>query len=255
MLERSKREDSTAHKSYAMMAFSYVGAMLASNQALQYVSYPTQVLGKSIKPIPVMILGVLYAHKKYPLKKYAFVLMITLGVALFMFKDRKGGLDSDHLVGWGEVLLIVSLLLDGMTGAVQERARSENRTQAYHMMINMNIWAVLYLGVALLVTGEGYNFVLFSFRFPSVFFQMFTFSIMSAIGQVFIFVTVTTFGPLTCSIITTTRKFFTILASVVIFQHPMSSRQWMGTLLVFVGLSLDSLYGKERKTLQKPVQK
>ena len=28
---------------YAAMAFSYLGAMLASNHALQFVSYPTQV--------------------------------------------------------------------------------------------------------------------------------------------------------------------------------------------------------------------
>ena len=69
--------------------------------------------------------------------------------------------------------------------------------------------------------------------------------------QNFIFMTVTTFGPLTCSIITTTRKFFTILGSVIIFQHPMSSRQWLGTTLVFVGLGLDGAYGKERKRLPK----
>ena len=62
--------------------------------------------------------------------------------------------------------------------------------------------------------------------------------------------TVTSFGPLTCSIFTTTRKFFTILASVLIFGHPMIGRQWLGTLLVFVGLSLDSFYGKEKKKVE-----
>ena len=65
--------------------------------------------------------------------------------------------------------------------------------------------------------------------------------------QVFIFITVTSFGPLPCSIITTTRKFFTILASVIIFANPMNSRQWVGTVLVFTGLGLDSVYGKEKK--------
>ena len=59
--------------------------------------------------------------------------------------------------------------------------------------------------------------------------------------------TVTTFGPLTCSIFTTTRKFFTILGSVILFGHPMSGRQWIGTVLVFIGLGLDSAYGKEKK--------
>ena len=35
--------------------------MLASNASLKWVNYPTQVLGKSCKPIPVMILGVFLA--------------------------------------------------------------------------------------------------------------------------------------------------------------------------------------------------
>lgn len=53
--------------------------------------------------------------------------------------------------------------------------------------------------------------------------------------QSFIFMTVVYFGPLTCSIITTTRKFFTILASVVLFANPISPMQWVGTILVFLG--------------------
>ena len=65
--------------------------------------------------------------------------------------------------------------------------------------------------------------------------------------QNFIFLTVTHFGPLTCSVITTTRKFFTILGSVLIFRHPLTTLQWTGTVLVFAGLSLDSAYGKASK--------
>lgn len=55
--------------------------------------------------------------------------------------------------------------------------------------------------------------------------------------QSFIFMTVVYFGPLTCSIITTTRKFFTILASVILFANPISTMQWVGTVLVFLGKS------------------
>ncbi|NXV76713.1 S35B1 protein, partial [Atlantisia rogersi] len=62
--------------------------------------------------------------------------------------------------------------------------------------------------------------------------------------QSFIFMTVVYFGPLTCSIITTTRKFFTILASVILFANPISTTQWVGTVLVFLGLGLDAKFGK-----------
>jgi len=35
--------DNSPQTMYAIMSFSYLGAMLCSNHALQYVSYPTQV--------------------------------------------------------------------------------------------------------------------------------------------------------------------------------------------------------------------
>jgi UDP-galactose transporter B1 len=35
--------DTSPQSMYAIMSFSYLGAMVASNHALQYVSYPTQV--------------------------------------------------------------------------------------------------------------------------------------------------------------------------------------------------------------------
>ena len=66
-----------------------------------------QVVGKSIKPIPVMILGVLIGHKRYPMQKYLFVLMIVLGVALFIYKDGKAKVNADdQTFGFGGLLLV-----------------------------------------------------------------------------------------------------------------------------------------------------
>jgi UDP-galactose transporter B1 len=48
-------------------------AMAASNEALRYVSYPTQVLGKSGKMVPVMAGGILLGGKKYSMTEYAQV--------------------------------------------------------------------------------------------------------------------------------------------------------------------------------------
>jgi len=54
-----------------------------------------------------MILGVVVAGKRYPYVKYLFVVMITFGVVLFMYRDeevRKN--NSDRLIGSGELLLV-----------------------------------------------------------------------------------------------------------------------------------------------------
>jgi UDP-galactose transporter B1 len=52
-------------------------------QALRYIISPIQVLAKSCKPVPVMLMGALM-RKKYPLKKYLNVGLIRAGVGLFM---------------------------------------------------------------------------------------------------------------------------------------------------------------------------
>uniref|UniRef100_A0ACB8EUR8 Uncharacterized protein n=1 Tax=Sphaerodactylus townsendi TaxID=933632 RepID=A0ACB8EUR8_9SAUR len=109
--------DRTRNWLYGACSLSYLGAMVSSNSALQFVNYPTQVLGKSCKPIPVMLLGVTVLRKKYPVSKYLCVLLIVTGVALFMYKPKKGGsVVDEHLFGYGELLLLLSLTLDRLTG-------------------------------------------------------------------------------------------------------------------------------------------
>ena len=106
----------------------------------------------------------------------------------------------------------------------------------------------------LLATGEGVDAIGFIIRHPEVLYNIAVFGLSSAVGQIFIFTTVTNFGPLTCSIITTTRKFFTLLASVVIFGNVLLTRQWVGVALVFLGLGLDVYFGKAKTTSTKPAQ-
>lgn len=114
--------DSTTHFFYGCSALSYLTAMVSSNRALQHVSYPTQVIAKSCKPIPVMIVGVLYARKRYSLLKYFFVFLIVLGVGVFMYNPGKGvssASTAQSAAFVGELLLLLSLTCDGFTGAFQ----------------------------------------------------------------------------------------------------------------------------------------
>ena len=61
----------------------------------------------------------------------------------------------------------------------------------------------------------------------------------ASLGQVFIFLTIHHFSPLTCTTITTTRKFFTILLSVYKFGHVLSVWQWCSVTIVFIGLYME----------------
>lgn len=244
LIGQPQPKDATHSGYYASSALTYLLAMVSSNMALQWVPYPTQVVAKAAKPIPVMILGVLIGRKSYTMQKYFYTLMIVLGVVLFMFKEGKVNSNTEN-TGLGEVLLFLSLSMDGMTGAIQERMRAASKPSAQHMMLGMNYWSSLMLGAALILTGEGKNFIAFTVKHTELVGDLAALALAGAIGQLFIFMMVSHFGPLPCSIVTTTRKFFTVLFSVLFFGNSLSNRQWFGTMLVFSGLFADMFVGKK----------
>nr|XP_023025493.1 solute carrier family 35 member B1 homolog [Leptinotarsa decemlineata] len=237
-------EDKTHKLYYASMSVTYLLAMVCSNMALQWVSYPTQVVGKSAKPIPVMILGVLLGKKTYTARKYLFVFMIVFGIVLFMLKDQAKTSTQDSTLGVGELLLVLSLLMDGLTGAIQDRIRAESKPTGLQMMQVANAWCTLFLAVTILITGEYAAFFEFAKRFPFVVNNLLILGVTSSIGQLFLYSMVSEFGPLVLSVVTTTRKFFTVLASVLLFGNALSARQWTGTIIVFAALFLDAFYSK-----------
>lgn len=53
-----------------------MGSTFTSVRSLRYVIFPVQVLAKSCKPIPVMIMGALMG-KKYPIKKVGTALVCS----------------------------------------------------------------------------------------------------------------------------------------------------------------------------------
>jgi UDP-galactose transporter B1 len=89
---------------------------------------------------------------------------------------------------------------------------------------------------------------------PSLWRTLGLFALTSAAGQLFIFHTIRTFDSLVLTTITTTRKFFTIVLSVVMFGHVLNGRQWGSVGLVFFGLVMDAYYeeaGKRAKRAAK----
>ena len=81
-------------------------------------------------------------------------------------------------------------------------------------------------------------------KYPEVLTDILLFGIASAAGQNFIFLTLQQFGALTLATITTTRKFFTILFSVILFGHSLFLQQWIGVFVVFLGLGMEILQKK-----------
>lgn len=116
---------------YSSLSLSYIGAMLCSNLALSFMSYPAQTLAKSCKLIPVMIARIVINRAKYEVREYVQVALITGGISVYMTcqpgemgAGSKGGQEGSAFTvmsfgvdgSWfGLALCLAALALDGYT--------------------------------------------------------------------------------------------------------------------------------------------
>lgn len=117
------------------------------------------------------------------------------------------------------------------------------------MMLALNLCSAAIVSVILGLTGELFECVAFVTENPGFLREAATFALCSALGQLVVLFTLRTFNSLVLVTITTTRKFVTILLSIVLYGHELSRLQWCGVLLVFTGLLFDihGAYLRERQ--------
>ena len=260
------------HSGLALPALSNALASPFGYLSLRYINYPMLLLVKSSKLVPVMLLSWLLNGKKYSIVQIASVALISLGVALFSCKvhplslilgfdiEQPKSFDSILRTSVGFTLVSINLFVDGFTNAQQDRFRDKNpNVSSFQMMYQINLWQFIFMSsylsteailneMRILPYSQLFSAVQCMLEFPSVGRDVVLFSLCGAIGQVFIFYIIASFGSLTCVLVTVTRKFFSILLSIIIFSHAVQWWQWVGVGAVFTGLmanTIDKFYSKK----------
>ena len=145
------------------VSLGYVFAMYSSNKALEFVSFPLQILAKSCKMIPVLLGDVLITGKRRNAQEYLGVVLMTAGVIYFSFLDGgsgkkghgKGGAGamdaSNQMLGY--LLLAGSLALDGVSGPLQQQM-GEYALTSFQQNLVSNAWAIVYMAVVVVLNNE-----------------------------------------------------------------------------------------------------
>lgn len=210
--------------------------MWASTAALHSVSYVTQVLAKSGKAMPIMVVG-LCRGQRQKLSKWVSVIYVIAGVVSFTLLTKMKASAASTLTGL--FLITVSLCLDGVTGTLEDRlvehASEANKPGPLDFMFNINLWSMPFCLVVILAQGElGQLFSLITGTSSGL--QVLGWALSGAIGQLFIFYVIATDGAVVCSVATTMRKFITVLLSIIWFQHPISPSQIACIVVTFGGV-------------------
>ncbi|GFZ00137.1 UDP-galactose transporter 3 [Actinidia rufa] len=227
-------------------------------EALKYISYPAQVLAKSSKMIPVMLMGTIVYGIRYTLPEYVCTFLVAGGVSIFALSKTSSKTISklahpNAPLGYG--LCFLNLAFDGFTNATQDSITARYpKTSAWDIMLGMNLWGTIYNTAFMFgwPGASGYEAVSFCKQHPKAAGDILLFCLCGAVGQNFIFLTISRFGSLTNTTITTTRKFVSIVVSSLWSGNPLSTNQWGSVAMVFSGLSYQ-IYLKWRKSqrLQK----
>ena len=80
------------------------------------------------------------------------------------------------------------------------------------------------------------------------------YSACGALGQLFIFDTLEHFGSLTLVTLTVTRKLFTMVLSVVVYNHSLTFGQWVGVSMVFAAIGIEAQYKRKGGLSKKVVE-
>merc|ERR1719333_1915245 len=98
---------------YFVISLSNVAATTCQYEALKWVSFPVQMLGKSFKMMPVMVWGILISQKSYSLVDWLVAASVTGGVTEFLLTGSINAPHSDKSDSlYGLALLVGFLLFD-----------------------------------------------------------------------------------------------------------------------------------------------
>lgn len=221
---------------YLAVSLSNVAASTCQYEALRYVSFPVQMLGKSFKMMPVMVWGLLISQKKYTCFDWLVALAVTGGVTEFLMT---GSIEAKHSAGtstYGLFLLVCFLLFDGFTSTFQEKLFKEYKTSKYNQMLYVNIGSAMVSVGSLVASGMLQTAVGFCFAHPSFVMDASLLSASAVTGQWFILSQVKEFGALVFAATMNVRQVVSILVSYATYGHSITVAQIFGLAMVFGAL-------------------
>lgn len=221
-----------------------------------------------------MIMSTIISGKKYRIREYTIVIVISCGMFLFLVGNEGNGSTGSHymttdasIVSVGhhpdghaakdthrrfsliDGLLILSLYLtfDSFTSNWQENLNAKYQVSPLQMMAAVNFFSILLTTTSLAQQSHLIPSLLTVLSNASLTRDCLLMSLSSATGQLMIFYTISEFGALAFTFIMTLRQVFAIVLSCLVYGHPLSDSAFAGICIVFVGL-FAQIYFKSRKT-------
>mmetsp|Transcript_49559 Transcript_49559/g.119265 ORF Transcript_49559/g.119265 Transcript_49559/m.119265 type:complete len:347 (-) Transcript_49559:23-1063(-) len=239
---------------YVFISVTAVAASICQYEALKYISFTVQMLGKSCKMVPVMLWGIFISGKQYVMIDWITSVIVTVAVAEFLLTGQITADNSHGTSAYGLLMIVAFVALDGFTSTFQEKLFKDHKTSKYNQMLYVNTFSGIVSFITLAATGKiGVAFG-FCGEHPRFIADAFFLSASAVGGQWFIYSQVKEFGALVFAATMNLRQVISILVSYATYHHPISGLQIIGLVLVFMGLFYKSYSGLAAEKAKKETE-
>ncbi|KAJ0778905.1 putative UAA transporter [Helianthus annuus] len=228
-------------KVYVKLSAVLMGSQGLTKGSLAFLNYPAQLMFKSTKVLPVMIMGAFIPglKRKYPPHEYLSAVLLVIGLILFTLADANS---SPNFSVIGVVMVCGSLVMDSFLGNLQEAIFTVNpNTTQMEMLFCSTVVGLPFLVPPMVITGELFKAWHSCYEHPYVYGVLVFEAAATFVGQVSVLSLVALFGAATTAMITTARKAVTLLLSYILFTKPLTEQHGSGLILIAMGLILKML--------------
>jgi len=137
----------------------------------------------------------------------------------------------------GIFLLLAALIADGFLPDFQAVIKSLYNPSPIEMFEQTNKWVTVISLFYASLTGQISYLLNFTFGSPACVIDILIYSLLTAIGQIFVYRMIKQFKQHIVPFVTTTRKIFTVIISIICYHHSTTLIQIIGIFIVFVSAS------------------
>ena len=227
-------------RDYVQLSVWTMTGMYFTNWSLTYLNYPTRILAKSSKVIPVMIVGMIVQGRYYTRLEYFCAFVLAAGITLFTMGDAY---DSPRFDIRGLVLISIGFFSDAMTANFEEARlfKTHHCSQAEVMFFSSAFSAVWTLA-----TMFGSNELFDALEHARENNEVISWTILSSClgysSVVFVLLLIKRFGATNAEIVKSCRKVLSIIISFVAFGKTVGRLHVLGgglfTLSVVLGVHI-----------------
>mmetsp|Transcript_23012 Transcript_23012/g.52786 ORF Transcript_23012/g.52786 Transcript_23012/m.52786 type:complete len:781 (-) Transcript_23012:31-2373(-) len=212
----------------AWPAATDLAATWMQHKALYMIFFPAQTLMKTLKVLPVMLVGSCLRNRSYTWKDYTEGLLLTVLVGYFVWdfqlmKASVGEADSMRgVAAFGIVLMLGYVVVDSFTSNLEDYVFLRTRLDASHLLLGMEAISGAIAWLVIWATGELSSVASFITEHPQVMAYVLFLGMSAAGGAYTCTVSVRLLGPAVFTLLMMSRQVCSLLISVFVYQHGVS---------------------------------